>query len=138
MSVFSAAMLLFLVLDPFGNLPFFVLPSLGGAYTHRGFITGRFRDDASWYAVAEYRFWVLPRGFPIPFSRTLRVERVGLAPFYEIGSVAGDVPRLFQARVRHSYGIGLRATLERLAPFRVDVGFSEEGVEVTARFGLSF
>jgi hypothetical protein len=121
-----------------GNLPFFALPSLGGAYTHRGYITGRFRDDASWYGVAEYRFWVLPRGFRIPFSRTLRVERVGLAPFYEIGSVAGDVPRLFEARVRHSYGIGLRATLERLAPFRVDVGFSEEGAEVTARFGLSF
>ena len=121
-----------------GNLPFFALPSLGGAYTHRGFIAGRFRDEASWYGVAEYRFWVLPRGFRIPFSRTLRVERVGLAPFYEIGSVAGDVPRLFESRVRHSYGIGVRATLERLAPFRVDVGFSEEGAEVTARFGLSF
>ncbi len=121
-----------------GNLPFFARPSLGGAYTHRGYIAGRFRDDAAWYAVAEHRFWVLPRGFPIPFSRALRVERVGLAPFYEIGSVAGDVPRLFESRVRHSYGIGLRATLERLAPFRVDLGFSEEGLEVTARFGLSF
>lgn len=121
-----------------GNLPFFARPSLGGAFTHRGYIAGRFRDDAAWYAVAEYRFWVLPRGIPIPFTRSLRIERVGLAPFYEIGSVAGDVPRLFEARVRQSYGIGLRATLERLAPFRVDVGFSEEGVEVTARFGLSF
>jgi hypothetical protein len=36
-----------------GNLPFFALPSLGGAYTHRGFIAGRFRDEASWYGVAE-------------------------------------------------------------------------------------
>jgi hypothetical protein len=28
--------------------------------------------------------------------------------------------------------------MERDAPFRVDVGFSSEGVEVTAGFGLSF
>jgi len=121
-----------------GELPFFAQPSLGGAFTHRGYIAGRFRDDAAGYAVVEWRFWVLPRGIPIPFTRALRIERVGLAPFYEIGTVANDVPRLFSARARHSYGIGLRATLERLAPFRVDVGFSEEGVEVTARFGLSF
>lgn len=126
------------VTDSTGNLPFFARPSLGGAFTHRGYVAGRFRDDAAWYAVAEYRFWVLPRGIPIPFTRAIRIERVGLAPFYEIGSVATDVPRLFEARVRQSYGIGLRATLERLAPFRLDVGFSEEGVEVTARFGLSF
>ena len=46
--------------------------------------------------------------------------------------------RLFQARVHASAGVGLRLTLERGAPFRVDVGFSTEGVEVTAGFGLSF
>ena len=119
-----------------GNLPFFSLPTLGGAFGQRGYIAGRFRDGAAWLGVAEYRFWVLPRGFPI--TRTIRIERVGLAPFYEIGSVAGDIPRLFESRVIHSYGIGARLTLERTAPFRIDVGFSEEGVEVHARFGLSF
>ena len=31
-----------------------------------------------------------------------------------------------------------RATLERSAPFRVDVGFSGDGVEVSAGFGLAF
>jgi hypothetical protein len=34
--------------------------------------------------------------------------------------------------------VGLRASLERAAPFRVDVGFSEDGVNVSAGFGLGF
>ena len=122
----------------FAASPFFAVPSLGGARTLRGFIAGRFRDGALWHGSAEYRFWVLPRGFPIPFTESLRVERLGLAFFGDVGSVEDPWWRLFQARVHASAGVGLRLTLERGAPFRVDVGFSTEGVEVTAGFGLSF
>jgi len=121
-----------------GDLPFYSLPTLGGSRTLRGFITGRFRDRSMWHASAEYRFWVLTRGFPIPFTKALRVERVGLALFADAGSVADDWPDLFSSRVRASAGVGLRITLERDAPFRVDLGFSSEGIEVTAGFGLSF
>jgi hypothetical protein len=121
-----------------GDLPFYSLPTLGGSRTLRGFIAGRFRDRSMWHASAEYRFWVLTRGFRIPFTKALRVERVGLAFFADTGSVADDWPDLFSSRVWASAGVGLRATLERDAPFRVDVGFSGEGVEVTAGFGLSF
>jgi len=121
-----------------GSLPFFALPSLGGSRTLRGFIAGRFRDDAAWHASAEYRLWVLPRGFAMPLAPTLRVERVGMALFADVGGVDEDWPGLFGARVHASAGVGLRLTLERSAPFRVDVGFSSEGVEVTARFGLAF
>jgi hypothetical protein len=121
-----------------GDLPFYSLPTLGGSRTLRGFITGRFRDRSMWHASAEYRFWVLTRGFPIPFTKALRVERVGLAFFGDTGSVADDWPDLFSSRVWASAGVGLRITLERDAPFRVDVGFSGEGIEVTAGFGLSF
>jgi outer membrane protein assembly factor BamA len=121
-----------------GDLPFYSLPTLGGSRTLRGFVAGRFRDRSMWHASAEYRFWVLTRGFPIPFTKALRVERVGLAFFGDTGSVADDWPDLFSSRVWASAGVGLRVTLERDAPFRVDVGFSTEGVEVTAGFGLSF
>ena len=121
-----------------GDLPFFSLPALGGSDTLRGFIEGRFRDRASWHLVGEYRFWVLPRGFRIPFTKALRVERVGLALFGETGSVDDDWWGLFGSKVRASGGVGLRLTLERSAPFRVDVGFSSEGVEVTAGYGFSF
>jgi hypothetical protein len=121
-----------------GELPFFWRPSLGGNSRLRGFIAGRFRDDSLWWGAAEYRFWVLPRGFKIPFTRALRVERVGLATWYELGSVADSGSGLFRSRIRTSYGVGLRLTLERQAPFRVDVGFSDEEVIVSARFGLPF
>jgi outer membrane protein assembly factor BamA len=121
-----------------GDLPFFSLPSLGGSRTLRGYIEGRFRDRASWHLVGEYRFWVIPRGFRIPFTEALRVERLGLALFGETGSVDEDWWGLFTSRVRASGGVGLRFTLERSAPFRVDVGFSSEGVEVNAGFGLTF
>ena len=121
-----------------GDLPFFSLPSLGGSHKLRGFIEGRFRDRSLWYGSLEHRFWVLPRGFPLPFTETLRVERVGLAPFFDVGSVADDWWDLFSSRVRWSAGLGFLLTLERLAPFRIDLGFSDEGNEVTAGFGLSF
>ena len=121
-----------------GELPFFWRNSLGGNSRMRGFIQNRFTDDSLWWAAAEYRFWVLPRGFPIPFTRALRVERVGLAPWYEVGTVAESGSRLFHSKVHQSYGVGLRLTLERQAPFRVDVGFSDEEIIVSARFGLPF
>ena len=119
-----------------GDLPFFSLPSLGGDKSLRGFVAGRWRDRASWFAAAEYRFWFLPRGFRITDS--IRVERLGLAPFYEIGAVASKWPRIFSTRIQQSYGVSFRVSLERAAPFRVDVGFSDEGMQVNAAFGLSF
>jgi hypothetical protein len=119
-----------------GDLPFYDLPSLGGASTLRGYIANRFTDESAWHAVAEYRFWVIPRGFRL--TRTIRVERVGLAIFGELGTVAPSLGDLPQARVHASYGVGLRISLERVATFRTDVGFSDEGTNLTVAFGLSF
>ncbi|HEY5657635.1 MAG TPA: BamA/TamA family outer membrane protein [Myxococcota bacterium] len=119
-----------------GDLPFFALPTLGGTQRLRGYVAGRWHDRSAWFGGAEYRFWILPRGFG--FAPPFRVERAGAALFAEAGSVAGDWPDLFSSRVRFSYGVSLRMTLERAAPFRLDFGFSDEGMKVTARFGLSF
>jgi hypothetical protein len=119
-----------------GDLPFYDLPSLGGASTLRGYIANRFTDDSAWHAVAEYRFWVIPRGFRL--TRTIRVERVGLALFGELGTVAPSLDDLPQARIHASYGIGLRISLERVAMFRADLGFSDEGTNLSVAFGLSF
>ncbi|MGH0030630.1 MAG: BamA/TamA family outer membrane protein [Myxococcota bacterium] len=121
-----------------GNLPFFAQPMLGGAAAHRGFIAGRFRDRGSWIGGIEHRFWFLPRGFKVPFTDAIHIERVGAAAFYEIGAVFPNESELFTSRIRQSYGIGLRLSLERAAPFRLDFGFSEDGVNINARFGLAF
>lgn len=119
-----------------GDLPFFARPTLGGSRILRGYIAGRWRDDAAWAAAAEYRLWVIPRGFTV--WRHIRVERLGLAAFYEVGAVAEDGIGFFHERVRQSYGISGRATIERAAIFRADFGFSEEGLNFSAGFGLSF
>jgi hypothetical protein len=119
-----------------GNLPFFSRPSLGGNRLQRGYIEGRWRDDALWNAAVEYRFWVIPRGFTV--WRHIRVERLGLAAFYEVGGVADDGLGLFHAGILQSYGFSLRATVERAAIFRADFGFSDEGFNIAAGFGLAF
>jgi len=119
-----------------GDLPFYARPSLGGSRILRGYIEGRWRDDAAWAAAVEYRFWIIPRGFTV--WRHIRVERLGAALFYEVGSVAEDGIGLFHARVRQSYGVSARATVERAALFRADFGFSEEGFNFSAGFGLAF
>ena len=119
-----------------GVMPFFWLPTLGGTFTQRGYIDGRWRDRAAWQGSTEYRFWVIPRGFPI--ARNIRIERVGLAAFYEVGAVADAWPGIFHARLAHSYGGGLRISLERAVLFRMDLGFSEEGLNFAAGFGVPF
>jgi hypothetical protein len=126
-----------------GDVPFFDLPSLGGPNTLRGYIANRFTDRAAWNAVAEYRFWVIPRGFwLIPrewkFGRAIRIERVGLALFGEAGTVASRPEKLPDARIHTSYGVGIRVGLERAATFRADFGFSGEGPNFTIAFGLPF
>jgi hypothetical protein len=122
-----------------GHLPFYALPSFGGADLGRGYIAGRFRDRSRWAGTIEYRFWVVPRGFALsPWTPEVRVERLGLALFYDVGAVADHWWDIVHATPRSSGGIGFRATLERNAPFRVDVGFSGEGAQVNAGFGLSF
>src|SRR5262249_5462941 len=119
-----------------GDLPFYDLPSLGGSTTLRGYIANRFTDNSAWHAVAEYRFWVIPRGFRL--TRTIRVERVGLALFGEAGTVAPSLGDLPTAKIHTSYGFGIRISLERIALFRADLGFSDEGTNLSVGFGLSF
>jgi outer membrane protein assembly factor BamA len=119
-----------------GRLPFYDRPSLGGGQTLRGYIANRFTGDAAWDAVAEYRFWVIPRGFRL--TERIRIERVGLALFGEAGTVASGLEDLPAAAVHLSYGIGVRVSLERTAVFRADVGFSREGPNLSVGFGLPF
>ncbi len=126
----------FVFLAPFLTLLLYALPTLGGTHTLRGYIANRFTGNSAWHAVAEYRVWVIPRG--IAFTPTLRIERLGLALFAEAGTVADSLGKLPDAAVHTSYGIGFRMALERTALFRVDLGFSPEGTNLTIAFGLSF
>lgn len=119
-----------------GVVPFYLLPTLGGRDTLRGFIEGRWRDRSAWHGSAEYRFWVIPRGIPI--TRNVRIERIGLAAFYDVGAVSPTWPDIFSSTVSHSYGAGVRIGLERAAVFRLDFGFSTERFNFIAAFGMPF
>ncbi len=122
--------------DTAGDLPFWALPTLGGNNRLRGYIQNRFTDRAAWFAAAEYRFAILPRGRAL--SDRVRFERVGMALFYELGAVAPGAEDFDFDGAESSYGVSLRLNLERAASFRFDLGFSDEGSNVTIQYGLSF
>jgi outer membrane protein assembly factor BamA len=119
-----------------GDLPFYALPSLGGSTTLRGYINNRWTDRTAWHAGAEYRFWFVPRGVSV--TETVRIERIGAAIFYEVGSVASHWTNLFDDTPRYSYGTSLRISLERTALFRLDLGFSAEDTNFSIAYGLTF
>jgi len=119
-----------------GDLPFWALPSLGGRNTLRGYIQNRFTDKTAWHATGEYRFWVVPRGFKL--TDTIRIERVGFALFYDFGTVENQFNDLWHTTVHDSYGASFRFSLERTALFRADLGFSDEGMNFSFAYGLSF
>ena len=126
----------FFVQDTIGDLPFYSLPTLGGSNTLRGYIQNRFTDRAAAHFSLEYRINLIERGFA--FTDTIRLERIGLALFYDGGTVAADVDRLDNARYLDSYGVGLRLAFSREAIFRVDLGYGAEGSNLTIAFGNAF
>ncbi|MGC6489585.1 MAG: BamA/TamA family outer membrane protein [Planctomycetota bacterium] len=124
------------VQDTVGELPFYSLPTLGGAGTLRGFIQNRFTDRAALHVSAEYRVNIIERGYA--FTDTIRLERIGVALFYDGGTVASDWDDLDGGRFLSSYGAGLRLAFSREAVFRVDVGYGAEGSNLTIAFGNAF
>jgi hypothetical protein len=87
------------------EIPFFMLPSLGGGSTLRGFSSHRFRDRNSLLLQAEWRIMV---------SRYLDT-----AVFYDAGKVTARTSELDFKKLKHDYGLGARfhgpfATLLRL------------------------
>lgn len=119
-----------------GRLPYWALPGLGGSDTLRGFIGDRFTGRAAWHLGAEWRICAIPRGFAITDS--IRVERIGVAPFVEVGTVAERAARLPRSRQHWDVGLGFRASLERTAQFRFDIARSPEQWGFNAAFGLPF
>lgn len=120
-----------------GDVPFWALPTLGGDMSLRGTIRGRWRDRCAWATGIEWRPWILPDGIPV--AENIMVERVGIALFADAGAVADDLGQLEDAKVHSSVGIGVRATFERQALFRIDFGRSDEGdTNLSIGYGLPF
>ena len=100
-----------------GNVvPFYLLPTLGGSRSVRGYEDYRFRDRNLLLLNAEYR-WRL-------------FGALDGAVFYDAGKVAPRFGDLDFTHLKTSYGLGFRFHSNDTTFFRVDVGRSREGTRV--------
>ena len=101
------------------DVPFFMLPALGGGSTLRAYSSWRFRDDNSLLLQGEWRIMV---------NRYL-----DLAFFYDAGKVTAHRSDLDLDGLKDDYGVGVRFHGPFSTPLRIEVASSRE-----ARFNLIF
>jgi hypothetical protein len=94
------------------QVPFFMLPYVGGGSTLRGFISHRFRDQNALALQAEWRIMV---------NRFLDT-----AIFYDAGKVAASKSDLGFNGLQHDYGFGVRFHGPFTTPLRIEVARSHE------------
>ena len=98
--------------DPGERVPFYLLDTLGGARTLRGFADFRYRDAAVALLSAEYRWELIPA--------------VELAAFCDTGTVGGRLSDLRLADRKTSCGGGLRFKQKERTLLRFDVARGSE------------
>jgi hypothetical protein len=98
------------------QIPFFMLPSLGGGSTLRGFTSWRYRDRNSLLLQAEWRIMV---------NRFLDT-----AFFYDAGKVAARTSDLDLDGLKSDYGFGVRFHGPISTPLRIEVARGNEGLAI--------
>ena len=107
------------------QVPFYLMPALGGARSLRGYDRQRFRDRSLLLLSAEYRYEVNPF--------------LMAAVFYDAGQVAPDWSQFRLKDLRDNYGIGLRFGYSNAVALRADVAFGgEDSVRLIVGFSTSF
>jgi outer membrane protein assembly factor BamA len=94
------------------QIPFFMLPALGGGSSLRGYSSWRFRDQNSLLLQAEWRIMI---------NRYL-----DLAFFYDAGKVAARTKDLDLDGMKDDFGVGLRFHGPFATPLRVELARSRE------------
>lgn len=97
-------------------IPFFMLPSVGGGSSLRGFTSWRFRDRNSLLLSAEWR--VLVNSF------------LDTALFYDAGKVTSSRSDLDFNGLKNDFGIGIRFHGPAATPLRVELAKSNEGLAI--------
>ena len=98
------------------RVPFFMLPSLGGGSTLRGYSTFRFRDRNSLLLQAEWR--VIANRF------------MESSVFVDAGKVAGRTQDLDLHDLKTDYGFGVRFHAPLMTVLRVDVARGRDGTRL--------
>jgi hypothetical protein len=98
------------------QIPFFMLPAVGGGSSLRGYSSWRFRDRNSMELQSEWRVIV---------NRFLDV-----AAFYDMGKVTAHARDLNFDDLKNDYGIGLRFHGPLATPLRIDFAKGNEGFSI--------
>ena len=96
------------------QIPFFMLPSVGGGSSLRGFSSWRFRDNNSLLLQAEWR--IMANRF------------VDAAFFYDAGKVTVRASDLDLDGLKSDYGFGVRFHGPFATPLRIELAKSNEGL----------
>ena len=108
-----------------GNeVPYFLMPDLGGSHTLRGYSSWRFRDRQRMFFTGEYR-WTAG-----PF--------VDMALFADAGKVARELHDLDLQGLKTSYGVGLTLHMAGRTFTRIEVARTREGMGVAFSFSPNF
>ncbi|HEY4491190.1 MAG TPA: BamA/TamA family outer membrane protein, partial [Acidobacteriota bacterium] len=105
-------------------VPFYLMETLGGSHSLRGFPEFRFRDRHLMHLSAEYRFEA--------------ATWLEFAAFYDAGKVFSRRSEFDFNDLQKAYGGGVRFKSSNGVLLRVDVGKSTEGVQVYLKLGSSF
>jgi hypothetical protein len=108
-----------------GEAPYFLMPSVGGGDSLRGYSSFRFRDRHSLLLQGELR-WIPNR------------YGLDMAVFYDAGTVAPDRSGLSFSNLETNVGIGLRLHSLVATPVRIDVAHGTEGVRLVVAGSAAF
>ena len=107
-----------------GAVPFYLMETVGGANSIRGFREYRFRGGRNLVLNAEYRWEVW--------------TYVDFTLFYDAGKVFSDGDDLNFSDLESGYGFGIRGHAPGGTVFRIDLARSNEGFKLHLGGGPSF
>lgn len=116
-----------------GQVPFWMLPEVGGELTVRGYPTGRFRDNGAVLTNFEIRKWLM--------SFDLLNLRAGLTAFTDSGRVFSELPDMEELFTDYHRTIGGGPIFSAFTDdfiIRAQIGRSEEMIRIYMNIGFSF
>jgi hypothetical protein len=106
------------------DIPFFMLPAVGGGSSLRGYSSWRFRDRNNLELQGEWRVMVN--------------RYVDMAVFYDTGKVAAHTSDLNLDHLKHDAGLGFRFHGPISTPLRIDIATGSEGLSIVWAASASF
>jgi outer membrane protein assembly factor BamA len=106
------------------QVPFYLMQTLGGPDSLRGYPNFRFRDEKLFLIQTEYRWDPAPA--------------VGLALFYDTGKVFPDTSDFDFSDLKRDFGFGIRLQSQEKVQVRIDIGHSKEGTQFFFKLDTSF